>query len=523
MSRGAFLDAWPNQIPYRDTQEPDESDLLQLLIPHMHRQSRAAKWQYVDPKLWLTLIRIFWADTLPQTFRKYPLPLADPYLPYIQQIDPTPDFSLIVVLDLRKRKELTDETIISLKALHQLAVLEMASTTVSNAGIAKLAEALRVDEEDGFSRGPWRLRCLGLANTRVDTMVEPSLRAFPLLSVVDLRDTRCDAPPVIHGWQQHDMLESDQHTDLFDPAPPDSRMHYLGNIARKYDRNLLPSSQPPYIIHVQTLYHPPPPKYREHGGDSSPFSEDNGYFVLSETGSSTRGNLEQIEKRRKAIQARNSVFLYRQVGEDRSQGGEAGSLMPFRFNFNGLLMSPHGEPVTDAEILHETRIEAYNEYAATLKRAEAERARRMNSEEIERGRDPDRLSSRERLNRTLVLVRIPPSYEELDGAVGKKVEARKRLAAIKEAARAGSSDPKKRAANPGEIGMVDKRRKLGQGKIWGDILSSAKSSGSTLQRRTSLSGASSSPSSSSTLKPPQSRNPFAKGLKEDLKNKILRQ
>lgn len=184
MSRGAFLDAWPNQIPYRDTQEPDESDLLQLLIPHMHRQSRAAKWQYVDPKLWLTLIRIFWADTLPQTFRKYPLPLADPYLPYIQQIDPTPDFSLIVVLDLRKRKELTDETIISLKALHQLAVLEMASTTVSNAGIAKLAEALRVDEEDGFSRGPWRLRCLGLANTRVDTMVEPSLRAFPLLSVV---------------------------------------------------------------------------------------------------------------------------------------------------------------------------------------------------------------------------------------------------------------------------------------------------------------------------------------------------
>lgn len=319
------------------------------------------------------------------------------------------------------------------------------------------------------------------------------------------------------------MLESDQHTDLFDPAPPDSRMHYLGNIARKYDRNLLPSSQPPYIIHVQTLYHPPPPKYREHGGDSSPFSEDNGYFVLSETGSSTRGNLEQIEKRRKAIQARNSVFLYRQVGEDRSQGGEAGSLMPFRFNFNGLLMSPHGEPVTDAEILHETRIEAYNEYAATLKRAEAERARRMNSEEIERGRDPDRLSSRERLNRTLVLVRIPPSYEELDGAVGKKVEARKRLAAIKEAARAGSSDPKKRAANPGEIGMVDKRRKLGQGKIWGDILSSAKSSGSTLQRRTSLSGASSSPSSSSTLKPPQSRNPFAKGLKEDLKNKILRQ
>lgn len=57
----------------------------------------------------------------------------------------------------------------------------------------------------------------------------------------------------------------------------------------------------------------------------------------------------------------------------------------------------------------------------------------MNSEEIERGRDPNRLSSRERLNCTLVLVRIPPSYEGVNGAVRKKVEAGKRLAAIREA------------------------------------------------------------------------------------------
>ncbi|KAG9022406.1 hypothetical protein FS837_006377, partial [Tulasnella sp. UAMH 9824] len=105
----------------------------------------------------------------------------------------------------------------------------------------------------------------------------------------------------------------------------------------------------------------------------------------------------------------------------------------------------------------------------------------MNNEEIERKRDPDCLNSRERLNRTLVLVRIPPSYDELEAAVRKKVEARKRLEAIR-AASSGSSDSKKRGTNSGEVGIVDKRdkrRKLGQGAIWGEIVSTAKGRGST--------------------------------------------
>lgn len=63
-------------------------------------------------------------------------------------------------------------------------------------------------------------------------------------------------------------------------------------------------------------------------------------------------------------------------------------MMPFRFEFNGLLMGSHVNPVTDPEIVHETRIEAYKKCAAMLKRAEAEQARRLNSEEIKRGRDP---------------------------------------------------------------------------------------------------------------------------------------
>ncbi|KAG8913412.1 hypothetical protein FRC00_002460 [Tulasnella sp. 408] len=512
MNRDAFLDSWPSPVPYRDPEKPEESDLLQLLIPHMHRKSRAVKWKYVDPRLWLTLIRLFWADTLPPTFRKYPLPLADPYLPYIQYIDPTPDFSLIVVLDLRKKKELTDESIIWLRALHQLAVLEISNTAVSNAGVAKLAEALRVDEEDGAARGPWRLRVLGLANTLVDTMVESSLRAFPLLSVVDLRDSKCKARPVIHGWQQHDILQSDRHTDLFDPAPPDSRMRHLGEISSKYDRLLFPSSQPPYIIDVKGLYHPPPPKHAADDVRGGQFSEDNSYFILSETGKSTWGNTQQIEERRKAIKMRNSIFLDREAFPD-----------PFKAAPNAKLISvgnfrPMADDtaLTEAEMLQEIRIGAYNEHAALLKCAEADRARRVNREEIERKRDPDCLNSRERLNRTLVLVRIPPSYDELDAAVRKKVEARNRLEAIK-AASSGSSDSKKRGTNSEEVGMVDKRRKLGQGAIWGEIVSTAKGRGSTVRQQSSLPDSSSSRISKLT----QSRNPFAKVSKGDSKKKLL--
>lgn len=77
-----------------------------------------------------------------------------------------------------------DETIISLKALHQLAVLEISNTRVSNTDIAKSVEALGVDEKDGSAKGSWRLRCLRLANTRVDTMVEPGLIIKSLIATL---------------------------------------------------------------------------------------------------------------------------------------------------------------------------------------------------------------------------------------------------------------------------------------------------------------------------------------------------
>lgn len=180
-----FLKQFKLPTPYAEPRDPDELDLLQLLIPHMHRTSRAVKLDYVDPKLWVTLIRVFWPETLPPTLRRYPLPLADPYLPYIQFIEPTDYFTLITVLDLSRKTELTDENIVHLKTLFQLAVLECMGTAVTAVGIKRLADVLQPrDGETKLLRGTWKLRILGLRSCSVDDSIATSLQHFPLLSVV---------------------------------------------------------------------------------------------------------------------------------------------------------------------------------------------------------------------------------------------------------------------------------------------------------------------------------------------------
>lgn len=172
-------------VPFAPPQNPDESNLLQLLIPHMHLPSYAVKWKFVDPKLWVVLVRRFWPESLPETFRKFPLPLADPYLPYMQHFEPTDYFTLITVLDLSRKRDVTDENIVHLKGLLQLAVLECAGTTITNVGIRRLADTLQVDSgEDGRPRGTWKLRVLGLHDCRVDEKIGESLQHFPLLTVV---------------------------------------------------------------------------------------------------------------------------------------------------------------------------------------------------------------------------------------------------------------------------------------------------------------------------------------------------
>ncbi|KAG9034853.1 hypothetical protein FS837_002111 [Tulasnella sp. UAMH 9824] len=117
------------------------------------------------------------------------------------------------------------------------------------------------------------------------------------------------------------MLESDQHTDLFDPAPPDSRMHYLEEISSKYERPLFPSSQSPYTIHVKGSFHPPPAKHTADDARGSQFSQANGYSILSETGKSTWGNTQQIEERRKAIKMKDLTDLDCEAIHHHKRGG----------------------------------------------------------------------------------------------------------------------------------------------------------------------------------------------------------
>lgn len=183
LERSAFLNYVFQPLPYPQ-ERTHGSDLLQLLIPHMHLESRAVRLRFVDPRMWLTIIRSFWPETLPGTLASYHMPLADGYLPYLQYLEPTEHFTLFVILELHGVKELNDETIIQLKLLHQLAVLDCSKTGVSKVGVKKLADALALNDEELTPRGTWRLRFLSLRGCDIDDSVAITLRLFPLLSVI---------------------------------------------------------------------------------------------------------------------------------------------------------------------------------------------------------------------------------------------------------------------------------------------------------------------------------------------------
>jgi len=183
-SRDSILQPPCSPRPYLVPEHDDRADLLQLLIPHMHPMSKAVMWKYVDPRLWITLIRMFWSETLPETFREYPMPLSDPYLPYIQYLEPTDHFALILVLDLSKEPSLTDESIIALKTLHQLTILNTSFTSITTKGVKKVADSLKWDENIEMARGPWKLRSWSMLGCRVKDDVAWPLQSFPLLAVV---------------------------------------------------------------------------------------------------------------------------------------------------------------------------------------------------------------------------------------------------------------------------------------------------------------------------------------------------
>ncbi|KAJ7632609.1 hypothetical protein FB45DRAFT_831842 [Roridomyces roridus] len=240
-----------SRITYTPPELEGGYDILRALIPSL--SSPDFSWSTVDPRLWATIIQIY--DNLPPIFRCYPIPLDDEYLPVLQEIEPTPQFCLITILELPGCPDLSDANIVKLKHLHSLCALDASWTSISSHALKILAGTLSWSEDGGARRGPWGLRILRLRDCpQINDKVHPHVSKFPLLSVLDLRGTKCKA-------------------DTFQPfGPAPTKEHHLYNptslrqcVALLPSEDAIFSSRHPFTLYVNTLYHPrtkSPPRTR---------------------------------------------------------------------------------------------------------------------------------------------------------------------------------------------------------------------------------------------------------------------
>ncbi|KAJ7097937.1 hypothetical protein B0H15DRAFT_945494 [Mycena belliarum] len=218
-------------------------DILRALIPSLSLPE--FDWANVDPRVWATVVQIY--DALPAVFQCYPIPLADEHLPLLQDVKSTPQFSLVTILELPGCPELIDATIVNLKHLHTLCAFDASATSLSAYGIKILSGT--VSWSDNTRRGPWGLRILRLRNCRnIDNDISSHLHPFHLLSMLDLRGTKCRPgtfPPA------------------FQPAPP-TLQHLYHPTPLRLSVSLLPSEAPlfssmsVFSLHINTLHHPSP-------------------------------------------------------------------------------------------------------------------------------------------------------------------------------------------------------------------------------------------------------------------------
>jgi len=272
--------------PYRPPISPSDPDILQALIP----SGRPGHFNLttVDPRLWAIILQIY--SDLPHGLRTYRMALSDKYIPLLQRVPATEHFSLLTVLELPRCSHLNDDTIVHLKILHTLCVLDVSRTTLSAQGIRRLSGTLII-VEDGIDctnprRGPWQLRILSLYNCRrVTDATYQYLESFTLLTAVgkrytnrelldlilflDLRGTSCT-------WHREKIPSS------FFPAPavekrlyhPTSPLKALSLLLNS--EGLFPSSNTG-VLHIDHLTH----ASREHnrGLGRSPDIES---FLLAE-------------------------------------------------------------------------------------------------------------------------------------------------------------------------------------------------------------------------------------------------
>ncbi|EPT06025.1 hypothetical protein FOMPIDRAFT_1044498 [Fomitopsis schrenkii] len=243
----------PLRLTYRPPDSPDAHDILRELIPS-YRAHNPLDIRLVDPRLWALLAQIY--RGLPPQFRSYTLPLGDRHLTLLQRIPPTADFALVTTLALPTCKELTDDNIVLLKDMHSLCAFDASGTALSAWAIKVFAKTLTTaDDEDAVymppgasRRGPWGLRILSLRNCmNVDSEVFDHLPLFPLLSVVDVRGTRCKSSKAKYFRDCDDA-------HLFYPATLSEALSALETIASK-EQCPLYSHPRPYLLNVLGLEH----------------------------------------------------------------------------------------------------------------------------------------------------------------------------------------------------------------------------------------------------------------------------
>ncbi|KIY45474.1 hypothetical protein FISHEDRAFT_76653 [Fistulina hepatica ATCC 64428] len=187
--------AGSNRICYDQPTSPQDYDALKALIPSYI--PGAVDFRMVDPRLWAIIVQVY--KNLPEIFSVYSIPLSDQYLPLLQCIPCTEKFSLITALELSRCPEIDDDTIRELIQLKTLAALDIGYTTISSFGIRRLAL--------GDSGPPVPLRVLLLQGCRsVDHTIFQYLEKYPLLSVIDLRGTKCGSVPGVSPFRPYYTL-----------------------------------------------------------------------------------------------------------------------------------------------------------------------------------------------------------------------------------------------------------------------------------------------------------------------------
>ncbi|KAK7014869.1 hypothetical protein R3P38DRAFT_1415807 [Favolaschia claudopus] len=265
------------RLKYQPPSSETTYDLIQALIPTLNTPE--FDWATVDPRLWAALVQIY--DDLPADFRSYEIPLADRHLQLLQQIKSTstPPFSVVTILELPGCRELSDATIVNLKHLHSLCALDASGSPLSAQGIKTLSGTILWSDEDQTRKGPWGLRILRLRNCRaLNDQVFQHLSPFLLLSVLDLRGTRCNSKTVFPTFQP----APPETYSLYNPRP---LRHCIDDLSNTYQE--LFSSPNVFTLYINTLHHPmhaerriPQPRLEDVTVTFNPGSSD---FVLGST------------------------------------------------------------------------------------------------------------------------------------------------------------------------------------------------------------------------------------------------